>query len=203
MIKKIVIGVGILVGIVAVLMATGVFKFNVSVTPSSKEVVQKEFVLPEGWQKYTSGEFGYAIAHPSDWNLTENNNSGSRELLITAPGGSAFVRVAGFVDSSINSIEAIEASMAEYKASFDNKPNEKLEGFQSKMEGEIGGFQASGLMIANSIQYRFLEQGLLAANGRVLIMRGSVINTEDAITQEEFEELSAIVRKIMDSFRPL
>src|SRR3990167_5170226 len=137
MTKKIVIGVGILVGIVAVLMATGVFKFNVSVTPSSKEATQKEFVLPEGWQKYTSGEFGYTIAYPSDWNIKENNNAGSRELLITAPGGSAFVRVAGFIDPSINSAEAIEASMVEYKASFNDKPNEQLEKFQSKMQGEI------------------------------------------------------------------
>jgi len=203
MTKKIVIGVGILVGIVAVLMATGVFKFNVSVTPSSKEATQKEFVLPEGWQKYTSGEFGYTIAYPSDWNIKENNNAGSRELLITAPGGSAFVRVAGFIDPSINSAEAIEASMVEYKASFNDKPNEQLEKFQSKMQGEIGAFEATGLMLANDVQYRFLERGLLATNGRVLIMRGSVSNAEGAITQKEFEELSATVRKIMDSFRPL
>ena len=192
-----------MVGIVAVLMATGVFKFNVSVTPSSKEATQKEFVLPEGWQKYTSGEFGYTIAYPSDWNLKENNNAGSRELLITAPGGSAFVRVAGFIDPSINSAEAIEASMVEYKASFNDKPNEQLEKFQSKMQGEIGAFEATGLMLANDVQYRFLERGLLATNGRVLIMRGSVSNAEGAITQKEFEELSATVRKIMDSFRPL
>ena len=192
-----------MVGIVAVLMATGVFKFNVSVTPSSKEATQKEFVLPEGWQKYTSGEFGYTIAYPSDWNIKENNNAGSRELLITAPGGSAFVRVAGFIDPSINSAEAIEASMAEYKASFNDKPNEQLEKFQSKMQGEIGAFEATGLMLANDVQYRFLERGLLATNGRVLIMRGSVSNAEGTITQKEFEELSATVRKIMDSFRPL
>ena len=192
-----------MVGIVAVLMATGVFKFNVSVTPSSKEATQKEFVLPEGWQKYTSGEFGYTIAYPSDWNIKENNNAGSRELLITAPGGSAFVRVAGFIDPSINSAEAIEASMVEYKASFNDKPNEQLEKFQSKMQGEIGAFEATGLMLANDVQYRFLERGLLATNGRVLIMRGSVSNAEGAITQKEFEELSATVRKIMDSFRPL
>ena len=203
MTKKIVIGVGILVGIIAVLMATGVFKFNVSVTPSSKEATQKEFVLPEGWQKYTSGEFGYTIAYPSDWNIKENNNAGSRELLITAPGGSAFVRVAGFIDPSINSAEAIEASMVEYKASFNDKPNEQLEKFQSKMQGEIGAFEATGLMLANDVQYRFLERGLLATNGRVLIMRGSVSNAEGTITQKEFEELSATVRKIMDSFRPL
>ena len=203
MTKKIIIGVGILAGIIAVLMATGVFKFNVSVTPSSKEATQKEFVLPEGWQKYTSGEFGYMIAHPSDWNLKENNNAGSRELLITAPGGSAFVRVAGFIDPSINSAEAIEASMVEYKASFNDKPNEQLEKFQSKMQGEIGAFETTGLMLANDVQYRFLERGLLATNGRVLIMRGSVSNAEGTITQKEFEELSATVRKIMDSFRPL
>ena len=203
MTKKIIIGVGILAGIIAVLMATGVFKFNVSVTPSSKEATQKEFVLPEGWQKYTSGEFGYTIAYPSDWNIKENNNAGSRELLITAPGGSAFVRVAGFIDPSINSAEAIEASMVEYKASFNDKPNEQLEKFQSKMQGEIGAFETTGLMLANDVQYRFLERGLLATNGRVLIMRGSVSNAEGTITQKEFEELSATVRKIMDSFRPL
>ena len=113
------------------------------------------------------------------------------------------MRVAGFIDPSINSAEAIEASMVEYKASFNDKPNEQLEKFQSKMQGEIGAFEATGLMLANDVQYRFLERGLLATNGRVLIMRGSVSNAEGAITQKEFEELSATVRKIMDSFRPL
>src|SRR3989344_3437298 len=202
MTKKIVIGLGVLAGVVVVLMATGAFKVNLSVTPS-QSAPQKEFVLPVGWQKYTSGEFGYSVAYPEGWNVREENTGGSRDLLIVAPEGTAFVRISGFKDSSLSSQEAVEASMAEYKASFDNKPNEKLEGFQSKMEGKIGGFQASGLMIANDIQYRFLERGLLATNGRVLIMRGSVSNAEGAITQKEFEELSATVRKIMDSFRPL
>jgi len=203
MTKKIVIGVGILVGIIAVLMATGVFKFNVSVTPSSKEAAQKEFVLPEGWQKYSSGEFGYTVAYPDTWNLSEKNSDGSRDLLIVIPGNKAFVRITGYKDFSLSSKESVEASIEEYKASFNDKPNEQLEKFQSKMEGKIGAFEAAGLMLANDVQYRFLERGLLATNGRVLIMRGSVSNAEGAITQKEFEELSATVRKIMDSFRPL
>ncbi|MBI2641958.1 MAG: hypothetical protein HYW96_00055 [Candidatus Wildermuthbacteria bacterium] len=199
--KKIVIGVGILVGVVAVLMVTGVFKFNVSVSPSGKEAAQKEFVLPEGWQKYTSGEFGYAIAHPSDWNLKENNNAGARELLVTAPGGSAFVRVAGFVDPSVNSVVAIEASMAEYKASFDSKPNELLNEFKTEIQGQAGGFGASGRMKVNGLVYQFLERGLLAVNGRVLIMRGAVDTTEANLTQEQVDDFGKTVRQVMDSFR--
>ena len=185
-----------------VLMATGVFKVNLSVTPS-QSTAQKEFVLPEGWQKYSSGEFGYTVAYPDTWNLSEKNSDGSRDLLIVIPGNKAFVRITGYKDFSLSSKESVEASIEEYKASFNDKPNEQLEKFQSKMEGKIGAFEAAGLMLANDVQYRFLERGLLATNGRVLIMRGSVSNAEGAITQKEFEELSATVRKIMDSFRPL
>ena len=202
MTKKIVIGLGVLAGVVVVLMATGVFKVNLSVTPS-QGTAQKEFVLPEGWQKYSSGEFGYTVAYPDTWNLSEKNSDGSRDLLIVIPGNKAFVRITGYKDFSLSSKESVETSIEEYKASFNDKPNEQLEKFQSKMEGEIGGFEAAGLMLTNDIQYRFLERGLLATNGRVLIMRGSVSNAEGAITQKEFEELSATVRKIMDSFRPL
>src|SRR3989344_7369830 len=143
MVKKILVGVGILVAIIVVLMTTGVFKVNLSVTPS-QSTAQKEFVLPEGWQKYTSGEFGYSVAYPGGWNLKEENTGGSRDLLIVAPGGTAFVRISGFKDPSLSSRETVEASMAEYGASFENKSNEKLEKFQSKMEGEIGGFQETG-----------------------------------------------------------
>ena len=189
-------------GVVVVLMATGVFKVNLSVTPS-QSTAQKEFVLPEGWQKYSSGELGYTVAYPDTWNLSEKNSDGSRDLLIVIPGNKAFVRITGYKDFSLSSKESVEASIEEYKASFNDKPNEQLEKFQSKMEGKIGAFEAAGLMLANDVQYRFLERGLLATNGRVLIMRGSVSNAEGAITQKEFEELSATVRKIMDSFRPL
>lgn len=196
MTKKILIGIGILAGIIAILMATGVLKFNVSVEPSQ----QKEFVLPEGWQKYTSGEFGYSVAYPSGWNLTENNNEGSRDVLMVASEGKALVRISGFMDSSLSSPAAVEASMAEYKTSFESKPNEMLKGFQSKMEGNIGGFEASGFMLISDVQYQFLERGLLATNGRVLIVRGAVNTSETSLTQEEFDAYVSTVKQVMDSF---
>jgi len=206
MTKKIVIGVGVIAIIIVILLISGALKFNFSATrsqPESETVDTQETPLPEGWQKYSSGEFGYTVAYPDVWNLSEKNSGGSRDLLIVIPGDKAFVRIAGYKDSSLSSKESVEASIEEYKASFNNKPNEQLEKFQSKIQGEIGGFEATGLMLVNDVQYRFLERGLLATNGRVLIMRGSVSNAEDVITQEEFEELSATVRKILDSFRPL
>jgi len=204
--KKILIVVGVVLVIIIIFIATGALKFNASISPSQpkNETAEKqEAPLPEGWQKYTSGEFGYSVAYPSEWNLSENNTGGSRDLLITGAGGKAFVRIAGYKDDSLSSKESVEASMAEYKASFNSKPNEQLEKFQSKMQEEIGGFEASGLMLVNNVQYLFLERGLLATNGRVLIMRGAVSNAEGAITQEEFEKLSGTVRQIMDSFKSL
>jgi len=198
--KKIVIGAGILVGIVAVLMATGVFKFNVSVSPSDKEAEQKKFVLPEGWVKYTSGELGYEVAYPNGWNLQEGNNEGSRDVLILDPGGMAFVRIAAFNDSSLNSVGAIEASLADYKASYADRPNEELKEFKTEINGNIGGFGASGFMLVNDVSYQFLERGLLATNGRVLIVRGAVNNTETAMTSEEFDASVSTVKQIMDSF---
>lgn len=200
--KKILIGgVGIVVAIVVVLIATGALKLNISVEPSEKAAQQKEFVLPEGWQKYNSGEFGYSVAYPSGWNLTENNNEGSRDVLMAAPEGKALVRISGFMDSSLSSKETVEASIAEYKASFENKPNEMLKGFQSKVEDNMGRFEAAGLMLINDVQYQFLERGLLAINGRVLLLRGAVNTSETELTQEEFDTYVSTVRQVMDSFR--
>lgn len=206
MIKKILIGVGVIAAIIAVLMATGALKLNFSIRPSGAENTEtqqpqkQEFVLPEGWQKYTSGEFGYSVAYPGDWNVTENNNQGSRDLLIVAPESLAFVRIAAFQDSSLVSIPAIETSMAEYKASFENKPNEDLKEFQTQLQDTTGGFGASGFMSVNGVTYQFLERGILATNGRVLIMRGAVDTTETSTTQAEFDAFVATAKQVMDSF---
>lgn len=197
-----------LVALVAILMATGVLKFRVSVAPSGEneqatttEPKKEEFVLPEGWQKYTSGEFGYSVAYPDSWNVTENNDQGSRDLLIVAPKGAAFVRIAGFYDSSLTSPAAVEESIVEYKASFENKPSEQLKEFQSKMQGNIGGFEASGFMEANGVVYQFLERGILSSNGLALIMRGAVDTTEANLTQEEFDSFVSSVKQVMNSFK--
>ncbi len=194
--KKLYIGLGVLAVIVAILIATGALKFDVSVRPSSSE---KEFVLPKDWVNYKSGEFGYSVAHPDGWNLQESNN-GSRDLLILAPGGKAFVRIAGFKDSSLNSIEDVEKSMADYKAGFASKPNEQLKEFKSEIKNDLGIFGAAGFMSINDIVYQFLERGIISPNGRVLIMRGAVETTETAMTNEEFENFVATVKQIMNSF---
>lgn len=187
--KKIFIGLGIAVaGIAVLLIATGSFKFNASFGP-------KESPVPTGWVKYTSGEFGYSLIHPDGWNLQENSGPTSRDLLILAPGGKAFVRIAAFKDESLTTPAALEASIAEYKASFANKPQELLKEFQGKVEGNLGGFGATGAMEIAGVAYQFLERGLLSTNGRVLIMRGAV----DA-KSVDVETLSQDVRKIMDSF---
>lgn len=192
------IGAVVVIGIV--LVATGALKLNVSVSPS-QQPAQQEFVVPEGWQKYTSGEFGYTIAYPSVWNLTEENTGGKREVLVVAPEGLAFARVAAFRDSSITSQETIEASIAEYKSSLESQTEDhQVKQFESRMDGNVGVFGVSGLMLVNDIQYQFLEKGVLAQDGRVLIMRGAAENRMG--TQEEFEARSSIVRDILDSFKP-
>src|SRR3989338_11377029 len=134
--KKILIGVGILVLIIAALAATGSFKFSFRGAPKENQASAKktndEFVLPQGWVKYTSGEFGYSVAYPDGWNVQEKN-TGNREVLLTAPKNFAFVRIAAFKDSTITSQETIEASIADYKASFNSKPQEQLKEFKSEM----------------------------------------------------------------------
>jgi len=197
--KKIFIGVGVFILLVIViLVATGSFKFSASI--GEKENVIPESMVPEGWKKYTSGEFGYSIAHPSDWNLTDNNTQNSRDLFIMALRGVAFVSVAGFHDPSINSVTAIEASIAEYKASFENKPEELLNNFKTQINGDIGYFGADGRMRTDEAVYQFLERGMLTTDGRVLIMRGAVDTSETSLTQEAFDIHVAMVNQIMDSF---
>jgi hypothetical protein len=195
--KKIFIVLGLaVVAVIVIFMATGVLKFNVG--PTQKQ----EFVLPEGWTKYTSGEFGFSVAYPEDWNFKENNNGGSREMMFVSPGGKAFVRVAAFIDDSLKTPEAVEASMAQYKATLEAKDEneEVLKQFKSEMNNQMGGFMASGMMASNGSAYQYLERGLLATNGRVLIMRGGVDTSETKLTQAEFDSLVAAVKKIMDSF---
>jgi hypothetical protein len=188
---KLLIGIGIL-AVIVFFAATGSFNFTAQ-NGSNKAA------LPEGWTRYTSGELGYVVSYPEGWNVQENSG-GSRDVLLTAPRGAAFVRIAGFNDPSINSIEAIKASIAEYKASFATKPNELLKEFESDTQGAIGGFGASGRMQINGAIYQFLERGLLSTNGRVLIMRGAVNTTETAMTQQEFDAQVKIIKQIMDSF---
>lgn len=203
--KKIFIGIGILAAVIIFMMAIGALKFNVSIAPSDQAAEpkeqpkeQKEAVIPEGWLKYNSGEFGYTIAYPDNWNLLEQSSGGSRNVVIAAPQNKAIVRVAAFIDQSLSTPEAVEASMAEYKASFEAKPDELLKQFQSKMQGDIGGFEASGFVLINGIQYQFLERGLLATNGRVLILRGAVNTKLEA--QEDVDAHGAIVKQILNSF---
>lgn len=189
--------------IIILLMVSGVLKFNVSVGPSkqaAEQKEQKETVIPEGWLKYTSGEFGYTIVYPDEWNLLEQDSEGSRNVVIAAPENKALVRIAAFLDQSLSTPAAVETSMTEYKASFENKPDELLKQFQSKMEGNVGGFEASGFVLISGVQYQFLERGLLATNGRVFIMRGAVNTSETAMTQEEFGAHVATIKKIMESF---
>ena len=200
--KKILIGVGVIVIAIIILMATGVLKFSASVSPSqtTSNAEVEESILPEGWVKYTSGEFGYSLAYPDGWNISENNGEGSRDVLITAPQGKAFVRIAGFQDASVNSVTAVEASMAAYKASLESKSDEQLNEFKSEMKSGIGYFGAAGKMDVGGIIYQFLERGMLATNGRVLIMRGAVNTSETDLTQEEFDSHIATVKQIMGGF---
>ena len=193
--KKILIIIGIVIIVVVILMATRVLKFSANISPIDEGPAPAAQVVPEGWSKYTSGEFGYSILYPKNWNLKDNNNETSREILIVAPESKAFVRVVAFKDPSLTSVATVEGSIAEYKASFDEKPNETLKEFTSEINGEIGGFLASGLMQVDALVYQFLEKGLLATNGNVLVMRGAA-----KTGVPEFEELGKIVKQILDSF---
>lgn len=195
--KIIIIGAVGLAIVAGLLLWTGVLKVNVDVSPSGGTT---NAAVPEGWTTYTSGEFGYTVAYPEGWNMQEGGSGGSRDVFISAPKNAAFVRIAGFVDSSINSAAAVENSIAQYKASFADKPSEQLNEFTSEMQGEIGGFAASGRMAAGEALYQFLERGLLAVNGRVLIMRGGVLTDKTALTQEEFDGYAKDIKTIMNSF---
>ncbi|MDZ4286246.1 MAG: hypothetical protein U1A23_04925, partial [Candidatus Sungbacteria bacterium] len=69
--KVFLIGAGILVLLVVVLVATGSFKFSARIGGENnvppKGGIAQETVVPEGWTKYVSGEFGYTILYPDGW----------------------------------------------------------------------------------------------------------------------------------------
>src|SRR3989344_8687490 len=194
--KKILIGLGIVVVVIIILMATGALKFSVTVTPSSitdSEGKSSKPVLPEGWVEYPNTEVGYTIYYPQDWKLQENNEQGAEEILLVAPEGTAFVRVAAFQDSSITSEETIRASMKEYEASFAGKSDEVVTKFESDVINTVGYFRVTGGMQINKVPYSFLERGMLAQNGNVIIMRGATVTAN-------VQALAPIINQIMESF---
>lgn len=188
-------------------MWSGVLKFsartepekNKSLNENSSTSVVKEAMLPEGWVKYTSGEFGYSVAYPDGWNAREEN-TGKRDLLIMAPKSAAFVRISAFKDESLDSEEAVKASMVEYKASFTEKPDEQVKEFKTETKDGLGYFGVSGFMLVSGVSYQFLEKGILSPNGRALIMRGAVDTREESMTEAEFQGFVKIVKQIIDSF---
>ena len=188
--KKIFIGLGALVLIIAGLYATDLL--TISLKPIQEDTASLD--SPDGWRRYENKELKYSISYPADWQVKESEASGANDVFITNPAGNAFVRVYAFFDSALISRETIESSIAEYKASFDSRPGERLDDFKSEIQGDSGIFAGSGFMTLNNLTYQFLERGTASVNGRVLITRGAA-----DIAAPALDDLAKTIRQMMDS----
>lgn len=191
--KIAIFGVVGLAALIGIFMATGVLKIRLSASPSAQ--TQKQPVgggnrQSEDWQTYKSDGYGYSLSYPQDWMAKENSAS---ETQVNSPDAKAFVFVTALMDPSLGGEGALAKSIDEYEKSIKAKTDTKVYEFKGEAQDQIGGFILAGETYLNDASYRFEERGLLATNGRVLIMRGMVLATE-------FNTYASTLAKIMDSF---
>jgi len=151
-------------------------------------------VPAEQWQQYHSDSLGFSLSHPANWTVTETDATSGPDILIAEQGGSAFVRIRGFLDVNLNSPEAITASVEQYQKSLALQPEVDITSLQSATtDANVSEFTLTGeLPVAGSI-YSFEEKGLLSTTGRVLLMRAADLPTD-------FDGSLSTLRAIMDSF---
>lgn len=202
--KKIIIfivaGIVILV-LAAIVIIGGEFSFQIGETrerAAEREAAQEPKLAPktqEGWQEFKSEQFGYTVSYPASWIVKEQPiQDVSPELLIVEPNGLAFVRIVAFYDPSLTDADAIRASIAAYREKLrSGEEDSRLFDFESDVQENIGGFFAYGEFYLGDTLHRYEERGLLATNGRVLLMRGAVFVTE-------FDKLAPTLAQMMDSF---
>lgn len=200
--KKLLIGIGVLVVLIIILMATGVLKFSATYapTPAAPETAAPKTTdvtkaSQVNMEPYTSTAFGYSISKPVAWKVDEGSSASGLSIMIKEPKSAAFLSIRAMSDKSMNSAEAITASIAQYRTSLSAQPNTTVTDFQTgAVENNVGGFIAKGTMTISSVPFQFEERGLLATNGRVLIMRAATIPQIAEITMP-------LMRQMMESFK--
>ncbi|MBI2617239.1 hypothetical protein HYW55_03845 [Candidatus Gottesmanbacteria bacterium] len=159
--------------------------------PASEQVS----VPPESdtWETYQSSQYGYSVKHPKGWIVDDSQFATKQEISIYEPSKNAGVQINAYQDNSVNSAASMKDSMQAFKEKMSSEPNLKVAKFTDNVEGNIGGFIATGEQIINGETYIFENRGLLATNGRILIFHGN-------IKVDKKQEYTDTISKIMESF---
>jgi hypothetical protein len=87
----------------------------------------------------------------------------------------------------------MKSFMAQFKQRIVEEPGMTLEQFNDSVEGDTGGYIASGEQDVDGKVFLFESRGLLSTRGRVLIFHR-------AVAKDAFDELDESLSKIIKSF---
>jgi len=158
-------------------------------TDSSEKTVDQASLA---WISYSSQDYGYSLGHPEGWSVSDVPADDHREIKVMDPAGRAFVLISAYQDPSINSVENVEIAIS-YREEAVNV-NGTVDKFESGIEGEVGGYLATGTETFNDFTVKFQERGLFGTNGKILLFHGVVV-------PEYMSQYSSVVTKIIESFQ--
>ncbi|MBU1000453.1 hypothetical protein KKE78_03615 [Patescibacteria group bacterium] len=150
--------------------------------------------IKDNWKTYSSGQYGYEVSYPADWELFDGNTETSRKTLIKQNTDLGYVDIQAFIDEGLSEKGKIQEAINAVEQKLKNDQNMKVNEFKSSIEGEIGGYIAQGEQTIDGDQYNFENRGLLGTNGKILLFHG----VYKKIAPEDYLQK---IRKIMTSFQ--
>jgi len=183
----------IIIGLLVVLFATGVFKIFFKAISNSDEYVMT---------KYKSERYGYSVKYPTTWKMDDSQKETPADLILN-PSKDAAVLIQLINDPTLSNEGSFDLVSNEAKKQLDNNPKYKVELFKLVPEHSspsspslvTGGFVAAGTFLGaeTNQEWRFKEYGIFTKTGKAFYVRGN-------IKKEVAEKYGEIVNQIMDSF---
>lgn len=149
--------------------------------------------VQSGWETFKSDQYGYSIQHPKGWTVKDNSTENSRQIYVYEPNKRAYLKIDAYSDDRINSTETMKSAVSSFKQRMEEEPDLTVKEFKESIEGEVGGYIATGEQKIGDEVYLFENRGLVSANGRMLIFHRTVI-------KDAFAELDETLSKIIKSF---
>lgn len=146
-----------------------------------------------GWETYNNDQYGYSVQHPKGWLPKDYSSETTRQIYVYEPNKRAYVKVDAYKEDKLDSPEAMKSIIQAFKERITSEQGMTLKQFNESIEGEVGGYIASGEQEAGEEVFLFENRALLSTNGRVLIFHRSV-------SKEAFSELDETLDKIIKSF---
>jgi len=151
-------------------------------------------VSPESltFVNYSSSEYGYFLSHPLGWSVENVPSKTHREIKVKDPKGVAFVLIAAHIDPNISSTTDLEGAISSRESAIKSSVN--VDNFEKSVQGEVGGYLATGSETFNGITVNFQERGLFGTTGKILLFHGAVV-------PEYMNNYGAAITQIIDSFK--